>query len=94
MSAQEDEERLAANRDAVVKHLKAKLGCDVPVRDGLGRGLQFFPEGFGQLLIAYEVLRDGTEPQRLVGRIDAHVLQRLRNGQSGMMASTGTTFAP
>ncbi|MCH7869123.1 MAG: hypothetical protein IH881_15620 [Myxococcales bacterium] len=94
MSTQEDDARLAANRDAVVKHLKAELGGDVPVLEIPGQGVRFFPAGLGQLLIIYELLWDIPEPQHLVDRIDAHVLQRLRNGQSGTMTSTGTTFAP
>ena len=94
MSTQEDAARLAANRDAVVKHLKAELDCDVPVREIPGQGVRFFPDGFGRLLIIYELLWDVPEPQRLVGRIDAQVLQRLRKGQSVQMTSTGTTFAP
>ena len=94
MSAQEDAARLAANCNAVVEYLKAQLGCEVPVKQVPGQGVRFFPDGFGQLLIAHELLRDIPEPQHLVDRFDAHVLQRLRNGQSGTMTSTGTTFAP
>ena len=94
MSTQEDAARLAANRDAVVKHLKAELGCDVRVQEERGRGVWFHLEGLGELLIAHELLWDLPDPQLLVGRIGALVLQGLRNGQSGTMTSTGTTFVP